>query len=98
QLLDQFRRTCPAGLPESRDRLLALLVEAGKHFDLTADRFLLGGFSQGAMLTTDVALRLKKSPAGLAILSGALINENEWRPLVQEPGPLAILQRHGKHA
>src|SRR4029453_15428783 len=97
ELLDQFRRGCPVGLPEARERLVALLGEAGKHFGLTADRFVLGGFSQGAMLSTDVALRLKKSPAGLCILSGALTNEDEWRRLARERGPLTVLQSHGKY-
>lgn len=97
ELLDQFRRACPSGLVPSRDLLIKLLSDAGKHFDLSADRFVLGGFSQGAMLTTDVALRLKKAPAGLCILSGALINEAEWWRLAQERGPLMVLQSHGKH-
>jgi phospholipase/carboxylesterase len=96
EVMDQFRKTCPVGLPEARERLLALLTEAGKHFELTADRFVLGGFSQGAMLATDVALRLKNSPAGLVVLSGALTNEQEWRGLALERGPLAVLQSHGK--
>jgi phospholipase/carboxylesterase len=97
ELMDQFRRACPPGLVEARTRLIALLAEAGKHFDLTADQFVLGGFSQGAMLTTDVALRLKKAPAALCVLSGALINEGEWRRLALERGPLTVLQSHGKH-
>jgi phospholipase/carboxylesterase len=95
ELLDQFRRACPDGLVLAREKLLALLTDAGRHFGLSADRFFLGGFSQGAMLATDVALRLKKAPAGLCILSGALINEEEWRRLASERGPLAILQTHG---
>ena len=97
EVLDQFRRLCPPGLIEARDRLIALLSEAGKHFGLSADRFVLGGFSQGAILTTDVALRLKKPPAGLCILSGALTNEAEWRRLAGERGPLTIMQTHGRH-
>jgi phospholipase/carboxylesterase len=97
ELLDQFRRASPAGLSESRTMLLRLLDEAAKHFALTADQFVLGGFSQGAMLTTDVALRLKKPPAGLCVLSGALINESEWRRLAGERGPLTVLQSHGKY-
>lgn len=97
ELLDQFRKACPEGLRESRALLIALLADAGKHFGLTADRFVLGGFSQGAMLATDVALRLKKAPAGLCILSGALTNEAEWRRLALERGPLTVLQSHGKY-
>ena len=96
-MLDQLRRACPPELLQSRDLLVKLLGEAGKHFGLTADRFVLGGFSQGAMLATDVALRLKKAPAGLCILSGALINEAEWRRLALERGPLTVLQSHGKY-
>ena len=97
ELLDRFRRAAPAGLVESRQLLLSLIGEAGRQFGLSADRFLLGGFSQGAMLTTDVALRLPQAPAGLAALSAALINEAEWRPLAMQRGPLTVLQSHGNH-
>jgi phospholipase/carboxylesterase len=97
QLMEQFRRGAPAGLDDARDKLLRLLTEAGKRFDIPADRFVLGGFSQGAMLATDVALRLKKPPAGLCILSGALVNEDQWKPLAAERGPLRIFQSHGRY-
>jgi phospholipase/carboxylesterase len=97
ELLAQFRRACPDGLAEARTKLLHLLTEAGQHFGVGSERFVLGGFSQGSMLATDVALRLKKPPAGLCILSGALINEEEWRPLAQERGPMPIFQSHGRH-
>jgi phospholipase/carboxylesterase len=97
ELLAQFRKMCPPGLMQSRELLVSLLNDAGRRFHLTADRFVLGGFSQGAMLATDVALRLKKKPAGLCILSGALINEVEWRQLAGERGRLAVLQSHGQN-
>jgi phospholipase/carboxylesterase len=97
ELLDKFRKAAPAGLTESRSLLLALIQEVGKQYALSADQFFLGGFSQGAMLTTDVALRLPVAPAGLAVLSGALINEAEWRPLAMKRGPLKVLQSHGRH-
>jgi phospholipase/carboxylesterase len=97
EVLERFRRDCPEGLPEARNALIALLSEAGRHFGLAADRFVLGGFSQGSMLATDVALRLKKSPAGLCILSGGLINETEWQRLVNERGPFKVLQSHGRY-
>jgi phospholipase/carboxylesterase len=95
-LLERFRRECPVGLPEARGALLKLIDEAGQRFGLTADRFVLGGFSQGSMLATDVALRLPAAPAGLAILSGALINEAEWQPLAGKLNQLPVLQSHGR--
>jgi phospholipase/carboxylesterase len=104
-LLEQFRRECPPGLPEARGAILKLIADAEKYFGLPASRFVLGGFSQGSMLAIDVALRLPEPPAGLVILSGALINESEWRPLLAQPagsitakrGPLVVLQSHGRH-
>jgi len=42
------------------------------------------------MLTTDVALRLKKPPAGLCICRERYFNEPEWRRLAGERGPLTV--------
>jgi phospholipase/carboxylesterase len=96
-LLERFRRECPPGLPEARGAILKLLAAAETHFGLPSSRFVLGGFSQGSMLAIDVALRLPEPPAGLIVLSGALINEAEWRPLAKERGRLHVLQSHGRH-
>jgi phospholipase/carboxylesterase len=96
-ILERFRRECPPGLAEARGAILKLLAEAEKHFGLPASRFVLGGFSQGSMLALDVALRLPHPPAGLVILSGALINETEWQPLAAKRGSLLVLQSHGRH-
>jgi phospholipase/carboxylesterase len=97
EYIDQFRRNTPAGLLESREMLLKLIDEAGRHFQLTSDRLVLGGFSQGGMLAVDVALRLTPPPSGLCILSGGLINEEEWRNLAKKASPLTVLQSHGRH-
>jgi phospholipase/carboxylesterase len=93
----RFRRECPPGLAPAREALLKLLAEASRQFGLTTDRFVLGGFSQGAMLAADVALRLPVAPAALCVLSGALVNEVEWRPLALARGPLTVLQSHGRY-
>ena len=95
QLLQQFRQACPLGLRESREMLIALLAELETQFGLAPARTILGGFSQGAMLATDVALRLPRSPAALCVLSGALINETEWASLVAQRAGLKVLQTHG---
>jgi phospholipase/carboxylesterase len=93
--LEDVRNRQPAELPAAR-RALTEVVEAwSQSSGLPSSRCVLGGFSQGAMLSTDVALRLPESPAGLAILSGSLINEREWRQRVAARAGLAVFQSHG---
>lgn len=97
EVATRFRRECPPELPHARTLMMALIEEASQRYRLASDRFVLGGFSQGAMLATDVALRLPLPPAALCVLSGALINEQEWRPLATKRGPLTVLQSHGRY-
>jgi phospholipase/carboxylesterase len=91
----RFRRECPVGLPAARLQLTALIEAASQRYGLGPEQFVLGGFSQGAMLATDVALRLPHAPAALCVLSGALVNEQEWRPLALKRGRMTVLQSHG---
>mmetsp|Transcript_15992 Transcript_15992/g.62475 ORF Transcript_15992/g.62475 Transcript_15992/m.62475 type:complete len:325 (-) Transcript_15992:25-999(-) len=66
-------------------------------------RIVLAGFSQGAMLAANVALRnalrLKEIRA-LCLFSSAMISKSEWESLAKEVGqrqpPLRVLQSHGK--
>jgi phospholipase/carboxylesterase len=60
------------------------------------DRVLLGGFSQGAMLSCDVLLRTDRKFAGLALLSGTLIAESLWQPRMSQRAGLPVLQSHGR--
>jgi len=96
ELLARFRRDVPEGAPEARALLQGLVAAASEKLGLAANQFVLGGFSQGSMLATDVALRMKDGPAALCILSGALVNEIEWRELAAKHPPLAVLQTHGR--
>ena len=81
----------PPGLKKSREHALALI----ESLDVPMNRLVLGGFSQGAMLATDVALRLPERPAGLAILSGSLVNSDEWRALAAKYPGFEFFQSHG---
>jgi len=96
ETLNEFRSTCPDGIERAREMLLDAIKELSKHWNLPLARFVIGGFSQGSMLATDLCLRLKKSPALLAIFSGALICEQEWTELARECGSLRVLQSHGR--
>jgi phospholipase/carboxylesterase len=59
-------------------------------------KLVLGGFSQGAMLACDLALRTERPLAGLAILSGTLIAKSEWAPLAPKRAGLRALVSHGQ--
>ncbi len=58
----------------------------------------LGGFSQGAMLSMETALRgLASSPQGLILFSGTLVCEKQWRELAPDRlRGLPVFQSHGR--
>ena len=74
------------------------LATARFHFPsgLPFSKLVLGGFSQGAMITTDVALRLEEAPAGLVALSGTLLVEDAWRQKASARKGLPVFQSHGR--
>jgi phospholipase/carboxylesterase len=91
-----FAHTEPEGLPAARRALLAGLDAALIEANLPMSRLTLGGFSQGAMLATDVALQLEEAPASLAVLSGTLVAETRWRSLAPRREGLTTLVAHGR--
>jgi phospholipase/carboxylesterase len=76
--------------------MLALLEELSLKTQVPMGRTVLGGFSQGAMLMTDVTLRLEEAPLGLAILSGALVSRPEWAQRAARRSGLPVFQSHGR--
>src|SRR3954470_12491967 len=68
--LQRLHERTPGGLPQARRMLREALDVACRQANLPLSRAVLGGFSQGSMVSTDVALRLEEAPAGLCILSG----------------------------
>lgn len=91
-----LRSKLPEGMVEARERLTAVVREVEASCNLSTSHVVLGGFSQGAMIATDVALRLADPPAALCIWSGTLVNEAEWRDLAANRGGLRVVQSHGR--
>lgn len=91
-----LRARVPDGLAQARRQLAACLEAVAVTSGLPPSRVVLGGFSQGAMLTTDLALRQDEAPAALAILSGTLLAEGEWRARAPRRKGLTVLQSHGR--
>jgi phospholipase/carboxylesterase len=96
QDLRQLQNDIPEGLARARRLLLGLVERATRDAGLPLGRLVLGGFSQGAMLATEVALRLDEAPAALCLFSGTLIHQAEWRRLAPRRSGLEVLQSHGR--
>ncbi|WP_141591904.1 MULTISPECIES: alpha/beta hydrolase [unclassified Myxococcus] len=94
---EQFARDVPPGMPAARRALMSTVDALCAAMKLPYGRIVLGGFSQGGMVSTDVALRLDEPPAGLCILSGTLTSEPEWRPRAQGRTGLPVFQAHGRY-
>jgi phospholipase/carboxylesterase len=86
-----FASSEPPALEEAR-KTAEKFLEA---LDVPSSQLILGGFSQGSMLATDLALNHKEAPAGLVILSGNLINEKSWAAKAKNRGELKFFQSHG---
>lgn len=90
-----LRREQPEGLPAARQKLTgaldALTAELG-----VGDGLVLGGFSQGAMLSCDQVLHTERPLQGLALLSGAYVNEEDWAPRFASRAGLPVFQSHGR--
>ncbi|HEX6983726.1 MAG TPA: hypothetical protein VF170_00045, partial [Planctomycetaceae bacterium] len=93
---NELRTAVPVGLSEARERLIALVDDVREETGLPFSRFVLGGFSQGAMLSTDVALRLPGPVGAVCLASGSLVAEPDWAPLAATQKPLRVLMSHGR--
>jgi phospholipase/carboxylesterase len=87
----------PAGLDEARACLSACLDALVKERHISRERLILGGFSQGAMLSTEVALHAPEPFAGIVLMSGALISADRWRDAAKQTGAqIHALASHGR--
>jgi phospholipase/carboxylesterase len=85
----------PRGLPQAREALEKWLSVLPSALSVDYRRTLIGGFSQGAMLTCDLVMRTAFPFAGLIQLSGSLLARQDWRPSVGKRAGLPVFQSHG---
>jgi phospholipase/carboxylesterase len=93
--LEELIKDEPAGMASARDAVVAMLDALDAETKTPGARIVLGGFSQGSMIATDVALRTKRPLAGLVILSGTLLASTEWLPRMADRKGMRVLQSHG---
>ncbi|WP_170319372.1 alpha/beta hydrolase [Polyangium spumosum] len=87
----------PDGLAPARDALAATIDALEKHHGVKRDRLVVGGFSQGAMVTTELVTHLREPFAGLAVLSGTRLGGDRWQEGFEALGErLSALVSHGR--
>ena len=94
---DTYALATPEGLAPARRGVMSVLAALTAATKLPYGRIVLGGFSQGGMVTTDVALRLEEAPAGLCVLSGTVICQDEWKRRAAQRQGMPVLQSHGRY-
>jgi phospholipase/carboxylesterase len=91
---DRMKET-PVGMAEARQQVDALVTELTQELSVPEDKLVLGGFSQGAMLSLDLALHTSRPLAGLILLSSTFLNRDVWQPLMAARASVPVLQTHG---
>lgn len=81
-------------IDEEVQKTLQLVVDWLNHIGKLYDRVFIGGFSQGAILTSHCFYRLNYQPTGLLLLSGFLMAPQAL-PKADFPGDIPFLQTHG---
>jgi phospholipase/carboxylesterase len=84
----------PDGLIAARTRVQALLRDVRER--LRPSVLTLAGFSQGGMLSMDVALAADPPVDRVAVLSGTVIAEKVWREQMSRPAKLPVFLSHGR--
>jgi len=84
----------PPGMGAARKKLRAA-VEALMG-DRPWSRVVLGGFSQGAMMAIDLALRLEEAPAAVIAFSPTLVDRPSWERAATLRKGLRVLITHGR--
>lgn len=91
----ELTRISPPGMSEATSLLAAAVQEMRSIYRVEEDRIVLGGFSQGAMISTHLTLATGFQPALLTLFSGTLLCCDEWTRLAIAHPHCRILQSHG---
>lgn len=91
---EELARAKPSGLEAARAELGEAIAALENQLNVPRARLVLGGFSQGAMLSADWTFRTSPAPRALVLLSGTFIARDEWLPLFANRRGLPVFQSH----
>lgn len=73
---------------QSREKLLTFLGEVSQRYGTPFSKMVIGGFSQGGMMSIDAGYRLPEPPAGIVVMSGATYEDE--LPAINRDVPILI--------
>jgi phospholipase/carboxylesterase len=85
-------REDPEGLKQAARKVRSFLSIEGNS---KSRPFILGGFSQGAMVACQIAFLSDEPMRALVVLSGTPVNEKEWRTAMGRRKGLPVFMSHG---
>ncbi len=94
--IDALSHHRPPGLAAARVTTTRLLRAVERELGAPPERTVVAGFSQGAMLACDLALRSERPYAGLGVLSGTLLAESDWGPRMPRHPHMPVFVSHGR--
>lgn len=94
---EDVRREKPPGLTEARGMIHSMIQDACAATGLAIGDCVIGGFSQGAMVMTDAGASLPEPVGGLVLLSGSVVNEDEWKAGIAKLPAIPVFQSHGRY-
>jgi len=94
---DELHDHTPPGIEEARGYLCETVQDVLRQLDGTSPPIVLAGFSQGAMLTMDVALRGTVGlPARMFQFSGTVVCRPQWQEAMTKLKDVPVFQSHGE--
>lgn len=88
-----LRDVKPEGIEDSANKVIAMLEEGRQQL---GGEWVLGGFSQGAMLSCDVALRSDLDLKGLVLMSAGYVDAERWKSAMPSRTGMPFFQSHGQ--
>ena len=82
----------PPNMDQAVDKTMKMLSS----MKIPMKDLIIGGFSQGAMLATELFLKMEETPAGLICLSGTLLSQNTWSELIKKRSGSKVFLSHGE--
>ncbi len=94
---DQLHDKEPPGMDTARDALCRTIENVQADLAGDATPWVIGGFSQGAMLAMDVAVRGSVTPPeAMLLFSGTLVCQSQWQAGLSRLKSCRVFQSHGR--